>query len=225
MTPSYSLWQRAASFSAWKHRHQVRKDGKTPYAAHPFRVAMAVREVFGCDDPAALAAALLHDTLEDTLTDYDELEEAFGEEVANIVVSLTKNMMLPDEEREDEYDDRLGDADWRARLIKLGDVFDNLSDLPDATPEKRQDMLDKCRRAIDLAEDDVDDHAETARAVLAVGGLMEQKPARRAAQARKKKKLLKPGRGKGGRKSAPLMVTSVPARRGRAAPGSSRVRG
>jgi (p)ppGpp synthase/HD superfamily hydrolase len=145
------LWQRAASFAAWKHRHQIRKDGRTPYIAHPFRVALTVREVFGCEDPVALAAALLHDTIEDTLTDYDELAEVFGEEIASIVASLTKNMALPDAQREADYDSRLAAADWRARLIKLADVYDNYCDLPERTSEKLADMAVKCRRATAIA--------------------------------------------------------------------------
>lgn len=149
------LWQQAASFAAWKHRHQLRKDGRTPYAAHPFRVAATVQTVFGCTDPVAIAAALLHDTIEDTLTDYDELHEKFGEPVADIVSSLTKNMALPDARREADYDGRLMGADWRARLIKLADVFDNscdLCDLCDRSPASLADMHDKCRRAIAIAE-------------------------------------------------------------------------
>ena len=79
------LWQRAASFAARAHAGQVRKDGVTPYFAHPVRVAMIVREVFGCDDEVALAAAFLHDTIEDTRTDYDDLLGAFGPRVADCV--------------------------------------------------------------------------------------------------------------------------------------------
>lgn len=174
MTGPLRLWQRAASFAAWKHRHQVRKDGRTPYVAHPFRVAMTVREVFACDDEAALAAALLHDTIEDTLTDYDELAEQFGAEVAGIVASLTKNMALPDAQREAEYDRRLMEADWRAKLIKLGDVFDNAGDLWDRSPEALADMRDKCRRALTIAQHDSGGHEPLRRAIEAVRRIMAQ---------------------------------------------------
>ena len=51
------------------HAGQVRKDGRTPYVAHCFRVTMTVRDVFGCTDPVCLCAALLHDTIEDTGVD------------------------------------------------------------------------------------------------------------------------------------------------------------
>ena len=54
------LWQQAASFAARAHHGQMRRDGKTPYVAHPLRVAMTVRHVFGCEDEVCLAAAMLH---------------------------------------------------------------------------------------------------------------------------------------------------------------------
>ena len=65
----------AAAFAARAHRHQTRKDGETPYFSHPVRVCLVVRHVFGFDDPRMLAAALLHDTIEDTTTDCDDLIE------------------------------------------------------------------------------------------------------------------------------------------------------
>lgn len=166
------IWQKAASFAAWKHRHQIRKDNRTPYIAHPFRVAMTVRDIFGCDDPVALCAALLHDTIEDTQTDYEEIVEHFSVELADIVAALTKNMALPESLREPEYDARLARADWRARLVKLGDVFDNLCDLWERTPERLDEVHGKCRRAMGLARADAAQHACTARAMQAVEDLM-----------------------------------------------------
>jgi guanosine-3',5'-bis(diphosphate) 3'-pyrophosphohydrolase len=167
-----AVWQQAASFAAWKHRHQIRKDGRTPYITHPFRVAMTVRTVFGCDDPIAIAAALLHDTIEDTLTDYDELHDRFGTAIADIVAALTKNMALPDMKREADYDHRLAAADWRAKLVKLGDVFDNYSDLPQRTPQVLADMDEKCRRAMVIAERDAGAHQTLRTAIEAVRSLM-----------------------------------------------------
>src|SRR3954447_2724159 len=93
----------AVSFAARAHRGQVRKDGQTPYAAHPFRVCLIVRHVFGIDDPEVLTAALLHDTIEDTTTDFDDLEERFGAPVAGWVAGLSKDTRLPDDEREAAY--------------------------------------------------------------------------------------------------------------------------
>jgi (p)ppGpp synthase/HD superfamily hydrolase len=179
-----SIWQRAASFAARAHAGQHRSDDRTPYIAHPVRVALVVRQNFGCEDEVAIAAALLHDTIEDTPTDYDEIHEQFGPEVADCVAALTKNMLLPYERREADYDARLRAADWRARLIKLADVYDNLSEsldartrdvsvgqdrpVPNAMVKK---LLPRAQRAIELARAD-EPRAETARAVAAVWALL-----------------------------------------------------
>lgn len=165
--------QDAAAFATRRHRHQTRNDGKTPYASHLFRVAMTVRQLFGCEDPVAIAAALLHDTIEDTTTDYDDIMEAFGVDVADIVVALTKNMMMREDLREPEYDERLSRADWRARLIKLADAYDNYCDATerprDGTPSKH---YARCVRAIELAKVDALSHPETARAIEMVRTLI-----------------------------------------------------
>jgi (p)ppGpp synthase/HD superfamily hydrolase len=168
-TPSsHSLWQQAASFAARRHRHGLRKDKETPYVAHPFRVCLTVRQVFGCDDDVALAAAILHDTIEDTCTDYDELHELFGESVADIVASLTKNMALREAQREREYDERLALADWRARLIKLADVYDNLADSLTGRGVSVSDVVEKIRRATSIAASDAPLHEPTRRALAAL---------------------------------------------------------
>lgn len=147
------LWQRAASFAARAHQGQVRKDGVTPFIAHPFRVAMTVRHVFGVDDPQVLCAALLHDTIEDTPVDYDDIEEGFGKDVAEMVACLTKDMRLPEPKREPEYDARLAKASWQTRLIKLADVYDNLSEADSGKVPKGK-LIEKARRAIHLAGSD-----------------------------------------------------------------------
>ncbi|MCC6428749.1 MAG: bifunctional (p)ppGpp synthetase/guanosine-3',5'-bis(diphosphate) 3'-pyrophosphohydrolase [Phycisphaerales bacterium] len=173
------LFQQAASFAARQHRHQLRRDGRTPYTAHVFRVALTVVQVFGCRDDQVLAAALLHDTIEDTTTDYEDIESRFGKEIAGMVSALTKNMALPESKREHEYDRRLARANWRVRLIKLADTYDNFCDALDAQGDrgaeirpdlrpKLADHLDKCERAIRLARRDAATHPASRRAISAV---------------------------------------------------------
>jgi guanosine-3',5'-bis(diphosphate) 3'-pyrophosphohydrolase len=171
---SSPIWQRAASFAARAHRHDLRKDGVTPYVAHVFRVAMTARDVFGCDDQVALATALLHDTIEDTGTDYDDILEAFGDEVADGVAALTKNMALRHDIREPEYDQRLAGADWRARLVKLADTYDNFCDKIDKSGTRNiEKMVRLCRRAIRLAQPDAADHDCVRRAIDVVTELIK----------------------------------------------------
>jgi (p)ppGpp synthase/HD superfamily hydrolase len=143
-------WQQAVAFAARAHRHQIRKDGKTPYVSHVFRVTLTLTQLFGVTDPRTLAAALLHDTIEDTTTDYGILEERFGPDVADMVAALTKNMALPDARREAEYDARLLAADWRVKLIKLADVYDNACDWSPGSGIAEHDIRDKCTRALSL---------------------------------------------------------------------------
>ncbi len=154
------LWQTAASMSARLHLNQWRKDGQTPYNAHPFRVALTVQLVFGVIDEAAVAAALLHDVIEDTTADYDEVAEACGTEVAEIVAALTKDMRLPEDQRESAYDQQLARAGWKTHLVKLADVYDNVCD---STPGKmRRKALTKAPRAIAVADQD---HPQVATAI------------------------------------------------------------
>ena len=143
------LWQPAASFAARAHRNQVRHDERIPYFSHPARVAMTVAVRFGCSDETTLAAAFLHDVNEDTTTDYDNLLEHFGREVADIVACLSKDPRVVEPQRERAYDEQLAAGPWQARLVKLADVYDNLADAPD--DETRRSMLERLDRATEVA--------------------------------------------------------------------------
>jgi guanosine-3',5'-bis(diphosphate) 3'-pyrophosphohydrolase len=136
----------------------VRRDDRTPYAAHCVRVTLTISQLFGCGDEVVLAAAVLHDTIEDTTTDYEDIAHHFGTDVASLVAAMTKNMALPEPQREAAYDAQLARADWRARLIKLADTYDNLCDVGTVPMERRERRLRESReralRAIDLAKPD-----------------------------------------------------------------------
>ena len=128
MTNPDAILFAAAAFAARVHRHQLRKDGETPYVSHPYRVCLIVRHVFGIEDATVLAAALLHDTIEDTSTDYDDIAEEFGTDVADWVSALTKEMRLPEAEREEKYHAALTASPWPVCVCKLADIYDNLTD-------------------------------------------------------------------------------------------------
>lgn len=150
--PTPPLWQSAAALSARAHQHQRRKDGVTPYASHPVRVALTCSCLFGNADDAVIAAALLHDVIEDTGIDYDDIAGQFGSLVADIVAALSKDARLIESEREPAYDRHLAAGPWQARLIKLADVYDNLSECIDDDAKKKQ--LGKVDRALKLADGD-----------------------------------------------------------------------
>jgi guanosine-3',5'-bis(diphosphate) 3'-pyrophosphohydrolase len=140
------LVHRAVSFAARAHRHQLRKDGVTPYVAHPVRVALTLLTIFGIDDEQTLAAAVLHDTIEDTTTDFDDLAAEFGPDVARYVAALSKDSRLPEEEREKAFFEVLDRSQWQVRAIKMADAYDNLLDSggkvsPQKTREKAKKAL------------------------------------------------------------------------------------
>jgi guanosine-3',5'-bis(diphosphate) 3'-pyrophosphohydrolase len=152
----------AAAFAARAHRHQTRKDGHTPYVSHVFRVCLVARHVFGFDDPRMLAAALLHDTIEDTNTDCDDIIERFGPEVAGWVAALTKDMRLPHDAREDEYAKTLAEADWPVKALKLADIYDNLGDCKHFSPAGRRKTAAKTRFYLDAIRTNLPDHVRPA---------------------------------------------------------------
>ena len=148
-----NLWHEAAAMAARVHHNQSRKDEEeTPYFSHPARVALTVAVKFGCTDDDILAAAFLHDVLEDTLVDYDDLLRKFDKEIADTVAALSKDSRLVEPERERRYDEELSKAGWKTKLIKLADVYDNLSDAPN--DKIRHKMLEKAERALGLAKND-----------------------------------------------------------------------
>ena len=149
----------AVSFAARAHRHQVRKDGRTPYAGHAFRVCLVVRHVFGIDDPQVLTAALLHDTIEDTTTDHDDLAEAFGVEVADWVGLLSKDKRLPEPDRERAYADRLASAPWQVKVCKMADVLDNLIDAAGLPPASQVKRFKNAHRYLDAVKADLPEQA------------------------------------------------------------------
>lgn len=139
------LVEQALQFAEKRHRHHYRNDGKTPYVEHPKAVMKIVRDEFHEDDPGILAAALLHDTIEDTGTDFDEIAGEFGKRVARLVAVLSKDNRLPKGEREREYFGALEDAPKDAKLIKVADLLHNLRD---AAADDRKEKARKAKKLI-----------------------------------------------------------------------------
>lgn len=113
---------KAYTFAERKHEGQKRKDGK-PYITHPENVALILLNEFGITDREIIEAALLHDTIEDTDTTYDEIKNQFGEKVADYVLHLTK----PDNENQAiKYWESLKQAPDDVKKIKIADRIHNL---------------------------------------------------------------------------------------------------
>lgn len=146
---------RAAHFSARKHRTQRRKDADaSPCINHRLALADLLANEAGIVDPVVLAAAILHDTLEDTETTHEELEQVFGAEIAAVVVEVTDDKSLPPAERKRLQIEHAAQKCLRARLVKLADKTCNLRDLVDAPPAtwslgRKQEYFDWAKQVVD----------------------------------------------------------------------------
>lgn len=156
----------AISFAARAHKNQLRKDGATPYVAHVVRVLFICRDVFGVTDPRILAAAALHDTIEDTTTDFDDINEPFGTDVAQWVAALTKDGRLIDAERERVYCDALVAGGTPVLLCKLADMFDNVTDCDHLKPEAKAKTLKRIRMFLDALKAAVTNETEQAYQIV-----------------------------------------------------------
>ena len=96
-----SMVTRAADFAARRHVAQFRKSSaREPYINHLAEVARLVAESLDEPNAVLVAAAWLHDTIEDTGTTPDEITAEFGRHVCEIVLAVTDDKSLPKEERE-----------------------------------------------------------------------------------------------------------------------------
>jgi guanosine-3',5'-bis(diphosphate) 3'-pyrophosphohydrolase len=134
-----NLISKALEFAAMKHEGQTRAGGK-PYVLHPVSVAnsvLAFKKSKNLD--ALINAALLHDTVEDTETTYEELERLFGGLTASLVKELTTDKEKADEIGKDKYlAQKMAGMSSYALVIKLADRLDNVQDIATAkTPEWR----------------------------------------------------------------------------------------
>ena len=146
----HSLVLKAISFASRQHVGQLRKDGQTPYAAHPMRVLSIMSTIFRVEDPEVLAAAALHDVIEDTTVDRDDVVEEFGERVASYVALLSKDKRLVEEERETKYFHDLAEAPLEVQLCKLADTYDNLIDSSGFSLELNSRFRKKSKQLVDL---------------------------------------------------------------------------
>jgi guanosine-3',5'-bis(diphosphate) 3'-pyrophosphohydrolase len=125
----------AVMFAAKKHRDCRRKDAhETPYINHPIEVANILATVGKIDDIEILQAALLHDTVEDTPTKPEEIQERFGCAVRDLVLEVSDDKELEKLERKRIQVEKAPTLSPRAKLIKIADKIANLKDLASSPP-------------------------------------------------------------------------------------------
>ncbi len=126
------MFFKAINFATRKHGKQIRKGSKLPYVTHPLRAADLIGGYKESKNyEALLTAAMLHDTLEDTETDYEEIEREFGPMVASIVKELTSDEDEVKQWGKNEYLKKksVGLSDY-GLFLKLIDRLDNIMDGP-----------------------------------------------------------------------------------------------
>src|SRR5678816_211174 len=135
--------RRAYDFSAKAHQGQRRRSGE-PYLQHPIAVAGVLTSLK--TDVTAIVAALLHDTLEDTVATSEELEKEFGKDVVHLVDGVTKIGKITFKSHEEKQAENFRKMllsmadDIRVVLIKIADRLHNMRTLEHLSGAKRQEI-------------------------------------------------------------------------------------
>src|SRR5271154_5527708 len=136
-----TIIKKAYDYSLKHHEGQTRASGE-PYLVHPLEVALVLAEMKM--DPVAVAAGLLHDSVEDTSVTIVDIRKEFGEQVAHIVEGVTKISKIDFATKEEQQAENLRKMmlamvdDIRVILIKLADRLHNMRTLEHLSPERQQ---------------------------------------------------------------------------------------
>ncbi len=129
--PNMAVSAQARAFAVQRHGAQYSDE---PYVVHLDAVVRLLKE-HGIDDESVLAAAFLHDTVEDTPVTMQEIIEQFGDEVAELVYWLSDAETRNRKSRMKMVTWRLALAPWNAKLIKLADIIDNTRNIAEHDPD------------------------------------------------------------------------------------------
>ena len=154
MMENVSLFLKALHFAADKHRDQKRKDvDASPYINHPIYVAQILADVGEVDDLGILAAAVLHDTVEDTETESSDIEREFGARITRIVGEVTDDKSLEKSERKRLQIEHAKHMSNEGALVKIADKITNIRDVASNPPEdwdqaRREKYLDWAEQVV-----------------------------------------------------------------------------
>jgi (p)ppGpp synthase/HD superfamily hydrolase len=144
--PTMAL-MRALDYAARRHVDQRRKGASAkPYINHLAEVAHLLAEATGGEDTNLVIAGLLHDAIEDTGATEAEITQAFGADVATLVVAVTDDKSLPKAERKRLQVETVAKKPDRAKMLKIADKTSNLRDIAadppaDWPPERKQEYI------------------------------------------------------------------------------------
>ncbi|GAC1572975.1 MAG: HD domain-containing protein [Candidatus Saccharimonadales bacterium] len=136
--------QKAINVAAFAHRHQMRKDDKTPYIVHPFGVAFILSNYTTDED--VVIAGLLHDIIEDVSDQYNEQEMRadFGNRVTDIVLGVTEDSDIEDwVKRKQDYRNTLEKSSDESMMVSAADLINNLNGMTADCTQYGNDFLEK----------------------------------------------------------------------------------
>ncbi len=154
-TSEYVALLKALHFASIKHKDQRRKDEEaSPYINHPIEVAELLARVGQVTDLVVLQSAILHDTIEDTQTTAEEIEELFGAEVRSVVQEVTDDKSLPKDVRKQLQIEHAPHISTRAKLVKLADKISNVRAIQQTPPanwtlQRRSAYLDWTEQVVE----------------------------------------------------------------------------
>jgi guanosine-3',5'-bis(diphosphate) 3'-pyrophosphohydrolase len=144
-----ALVAEAYELAADAHDGQRRKDDGTPYITHPVAVAELLHDA-GFDDDV-VAAALLHDVVEDTEMGRDEIAERFGDRVAELVDALSEDEGIQDyEDRKREHREQVEASGRDAIAIYIADKLSNLRDMRRIYAEEGEAIASRFKAPLDV---------------------------------------------------------------------------
>ena len=150
------LLMKALDFAANKHRNQRRKNvDASPYINHPISLANILCNEAHVTNLNVICGALLHDTVEDTETTKEELENEFGQDICNIVMDVTDDKSIKDNQKRKQLQiEHAPHISTSAKLVKLADKISNLRDVDKDPPagwslERKREYFDWAKQVID----------------------------------------------------------------------------
>lgn len=135
--------KQAAEFAELAHKGAFRKGTAIPYITHPLETAVIVSTL--TSDPDLIAAALLHDTLEDTETTYEDLESRFGTRVADLVAEESEDKSKSWKERKSQTIAHLEHAGREIKILTLADKLSNIRSMARDYLLKKEELWQRFR--------------------------------------------------------------------------------
>lgn len=154
MSKELDLISLAIAKASWWHQDQVRKYTNEKYIIHPLEV-MKFLELFTKDE-AVLAAALLHDVVEDTDATIEDVRAIFGDDIAALVFGMSEPEVPAGTNRggrKEIYRRHLEKQCWRTKMIKFGDIYSNTKDIAMHDPDFAVVYLAEIQRTITSIDD------------------------------------------------------------------------